>query len=127
MTVAAILRHKSAETITIAPETLLVDVATLLSRHRIGAVPVMEGDELAGILSERDLVHCLARHEAEADPMDGPPPEILDEASFKAGRAGVAAATPAAYVSCSSTMKWRRSGTASNTPSMLAAVSHRNA
>ena len=66
MTVAAILRHKSAQTITIAPETLLVDVATLLSRHRIGAVPVMEGDEIAGILSERDLVHCLARHGAHA-------------------------------------------------------------
>jgi CBS domain-containing protein len=66
MTVAAILRHKGAETVTVTPETLLVDVATLLSQRRIGAVPVMEGDVLAGIISERDLVHCLARHGAHA-------------------------------------------------------------
>ncbi|WP_158745957.1 CBS domain-containing protein [Acidisphaera sp. L21] len=66
MTVAAILRHKNAETVTVTPETLLVDVATLLSQRRIGAAPVMEGDTLVGIISERDLVHCLARHGAHA-------------------------------------------------------------
>ncbi len=66
MTVAAILRHKSADTITVSPHTLLVDVATLLSDRRIGAVPVMEGDRLAGIVSERDIVRCLAMHGAHA-------------------------------------------------------------
>jgi carboxylate-amine ligase len=40
------------------------------------------------------LVHCLARHEAEADPVAGPSPEVLDEASSKAGRLGVAARLP---------------------------------
>lgn len=39
-------------------------------------------------------VHCLARHEAQADPVPGPAPEILEEASFKAGRLGVAAMLP---------------------------------
>jgi glutamate---cysteine ligase / carboxylate-amine ligase len=39
-------------------------------------------------------VHALARYEAEADPIDGPPEEILDEASFRAGRAGVQATLP---------------------------------
>ena len=39
-------------------------------------------------------VQCLARHEAEADPVPGPAPEVLDEASYKAARAGVAAALP---------------------------------
>ena len=39
-------------------------------------------------------VHCLARHEAEAEPTPGPAPAILDEASFKAGRAGVTAHLP---------------------------------
>ena len=66
MTVASILRHKSAETLTVAPETPLVDVATLLSRHRIGAVPVLADGKLAGILSERDIIHALARHGAGA-------------------------------------------------------------
>ena len=66
MTVAAILRHKNAETVTVTPDTLLVDVATLLSQRKIGAAPVMQGDALVGIISERDLVHCLARHGAQA-------------------------------------------------------------
>jgi carboxylate-amine ligase len=39
-------------------------------------------------------VHALARHEAEAEPLEGPPAEILDEASFRAARAGVAASLP---------------------------------
>ncbi len=66
MTVAAILRHKNAETITVAPDTLLMDVATLLSHHRIGATPVVQDGRLVGIISERDLVRCLARHGAHA-------------------------------------------------------------
>jgi carboxylate-amine ligase len=39
-------------------------------------------------------VHALARHEADSDPVPGPPPEILEEASYKAGRMGVAAELP---------------------------------
>jgi len=39
-------------------------------------------------------VHALARHEAQAEPVEGPPAEILDEASFRAGRAGVDATLP---------------------------------
>ena len=62
MTVAAILRHKSAETVTADPAMTLADVATQLSHNRIGAAPVMDGGTLAGIISERDIVHCLARH-----------------------------------------------------------------
>jgi carboxylate-amine ligase len=41
-------------------------------------------------------VHALARHYADADaePIEGPPAEILDEASFRAARAGVEATLP---------------------------------
>ena len=39
-------------------------------------------------------VHALARWEADGEPPDGPPAEVLDEASFRAGRAGVAATLP---------------------------------
>ncbi|MEA2189142.1 MAG: glutamate---cysteine ligase / carboxylate-amine ligase [Solirubrobacteraceae bacterium] len=39
-------------------------------------------------------VHALARHEAQADPVEGPPVEILDEASFRAARAGIEATLP---------------------------------
>jgi carboxylate-amine ligase len=39
-------------------------------------------------------VHALARTESEAEPVTGPPEEILDEASFRAGREGVDATLP---------------------------------
>ena len=66
MTVAAILRHKTGQTVTVTPAMTLAEVATVLSRNRIGAVPVLENGALAGIVSERDIVHCLARHGAAA-------------------------------------------------------------
>jgi glutamate---cysteine ligase / carboxylate-amine ligase len=40
------------------------------------------------------VVHTLARHEAQADPVEGPPPELLDEASFRAAREGIEATLP---------------------------------
>jgi carboxylate-amine ligase len=39
-------------------------------------------------------VHALARHAVDAPPIAGPPAEILDEASFRAGREGVHATLP---------------------------------
>jgi carboxylate-amine ligase len=40
------------------------------------------------------LVHALARHEATAEPVPGPAPEILEEASYRARRSGVTAELP---------------------------------
>jgi glutamate---cysteine ligase / carboxylate-amine ligase len=39
-------------------------------------------------------VHTIARRESEDGSIEGPPAEILDEASFRAGREGVAATLP---------------------------------
>lgn len=44
------------------PADLVGDVAAKLAEHRIGAVPVIEGDEVVGIFSERDIIYGLARH-----------------------------------------------------------------
>jgi carboxylate-amine ligase len=40
------------------------------------------------------LTHCLARHEAEADPRPDPPAEVLEEGVFRAARFGVRARLP---------------------------------
>jgi CBS domain-containing protein len=64
MTVAAILRHKGAEVATATPAQTIAEIAGMLSRRRIGAVVVMEGGVLAGILSERDILYALAEHGA---------------------------------------------------------------
>jgi CBS domain-containing protein len=49
----------SPRLITISPDASLVDVARELAAHDIGAVPVVEKDELVGIVTTSDLVHLL--------------------------------------------------------------------
>lgn len=66
MTVAAILKHKGSEVADVAPTDKITDVVRLLSRRRIGAVPVCVEGRLVGILSERDVMHALATHGAAA-------------------------------------------------------------
>jgi CBS domain-containing protein len=65
MTVARIINEKGREVVTTTPDSSLAEVATLLSEKRIGAVLVLDGDAIRGILSERDIVRGLARHGAE--------------------------------------------------------------
>ena len=60
MSVAELIRNKESALISVAPDTGVSDAAALLAEKRIGAVVVKEGERLAGILSERDIVRALA-------------------------------------------------------------------
>ena len=64
MTIAAILGGgppAGGREVHTLPSTATVrDAVARLAEHRIGALPVMDGDEVAGILSERDIVRLLA-------------------------------------------------------------------
>jgi CBS domain-containing protein len=67
MFVSDILSQKGGLVFTVTPDTTLAQVSQQLSARRIGSVLVMGGDdEVAGIISERDLVRALARHGAAA-------------------------------------------------------------
>jgi len=66
MTIAAILEGKGHDVVSIDAERTVTEAAALLSEHRIGAVPVMQDGEVAGIFSERDVIHCLAKDGAAA-------------------------------------------------------------
>jgi CBS domain-containing protein len=61
MTLHAILQGRRGEIIRAALDMPVREVVGLLAEHRIGAVPVMEGDAVAGIFSERDVIHALRR------------------------------------------------------------------
>ncbi len=63
MIVKTILKAKArgAGIVTISPDAPVGDAARLLAQHRIGALLAMEGDKVAGILSERDIVRGLAQ------------------------------------------------------------------
>jgi CBS domain-containing protein len=54
----ATVMHRS--TVSVRPESTLRDVAETLAREEVGAVVVKSVDDIAGIVSERDLVRALA-------------------------------------------------------------------
>jgi CBS domain-containing protein len=66
-TVAELLRTKpSAYVHHIAPEASVLDAVKLLAEKKIGALLVMAGGRLVGIVSERDYVRKLAELERAA-------------------------------------------------------------
>ncbi len=58
-TVRQLLEAKSAEVHSIAPDAPVIDAIRLMAEQRIGALLVMEGRRLAGILSERDYARKI--------------------------------------------------------------------
>jgi CBS domain-containing protein len=52
--------HMSRDLLTVAPDEALQEVAQRMVDRDVGAVLVMEGSELAGILTERDVLRAVA-------------------------------------------------------------------
>jgi CBS domain-containing protein len=76
MTIAAILKHKGSEVVSIKEDDGMAELVRLLAQRRIGAVPVMNAaGELAGIISERDVVSALGAHGASA--LDRPAAQFM--------------------------------------------------
>jgi CBS domain-containing protein len=66
MTIAAILSTKGGEVATVPTGTRVRDAVMLLKERHIGAVPIVDGDRILGIFSERDLVACICAHGPDA-------------------------------------------------------------
>ncbi len=64
MTIGRIIHGRT--TVSVGTDMAVHDVVALLARHRIGAVPVLDGGRVAGIFSERDVIRALAEHGAGA-------------------------------------------------------------
>ncbi|WP_287595876.1 CBS domain-containing protein [Thermomonas sp.] len=58
-TVRQLLEAKSPEVIAIGPEAPVIDAIRLMAERGIGALLVMDGARLAGILSERDYARKI--------------------------------------------------------------------
>jgi CBS domain-containing protein len=66
MNVEAILRSKGSDVATIRPDATIAAAVRELKTRGIGALLVSpDGKHVAGILSERDIVHALAEQGAE--------------------------------------------------------------
>jgi CBS domain-containing protein len=46
----------------IEPTTTVAEAATVMGERRIGSALVMDGERLAGIFTERDIVRALGKH-----------------------------------------------------------------
>jgi CBS domain-containing protein len=68
----------SSPVVTVAPDTHLKEVADLLVRHEVSAVPVVEDGALVGIVSEADLVPLELAPDPRAHlaPVREPPPGV---------------------------------------------------
>ena len=60
-TIATALKSRTVPVVTCRPDDTIQFVVGLLDRHKIGAMPVTDGDgRLVGVLSERDVIRGLA-------------------------------------------------------------------
>jgi CBS domain-containing protein len=55
--------------------TIMRDAVALLAEKRIGALPVMDGDRVVGIFSERDVIYCMAKEDGAC--LDRPVGEVM--------------------------------------------------
>ena len=65
MTIQQILARKGSEVATIGADEKVSNAIAKLGEKRIGALPVVEGGRILGIMSERDVIYCLRDHGAE--------------------------------------------------------------
>ncbi|WP_131105067.1 CBS domain-containing protein [Ornithinimicrobium sufpigmenti] len=59
MRVADLIKKKGSSVITLPSTATVAELLETLDDNRIGAVVVVDGDEVVGIASERDVVHQL--------------------------------------------------------------------
>ncbi|MEM1053538.1 MAG: CBS domain-containing protein [Pseudomonadota bacterium] len=76
MTIAKIIgERRSSEVISCDVTTLVSQVIAMLAGKRIGAMPVLGGGQVVGIVSERDIIYRLAGGDAAC--LDGPVQAIM--------------------------------------------------
>jgi len=66
-TVEGLLNEKGRDVVSVAPDLSVLDLARLLNERRIGAVVVLEGGALVGIVTERDILNKVVA--AARDPV----------------------------------------------------------
>lgn len=59
-TISSILAQKGGSTFSVAPEATVFQAIQLMAKHNVGALLVMSGERLVGIISERDYTRKVA-------------------------------------------------------------------
>jgi CBS domain-containing protein len=66
MIIAQILKSKGRGVMTAAPADTLQEITLRLASRKIGAIIILEGGNVAGIISERDIIRLIAEHGPKA-------------------------------------------------------------
>jgi CBS domain-containing protein len=82
MTIASVLRDKGNAIETIDGSASLYSAVLRLGEKRIGALPVVEGGRISGIMSERDVIYCLRDHGPEV--LDWPVSRVMSSPAITA-------------------------------------------
>ena len=78
--VSELLKHRDSAVWRIEPEATMFDALQTLARHEVGALMVMTGDKLVGVISERDYTRKVAlqgRNSKEVRVADLMTPDVL--------------------------------------------------
>lgn len=73
--VADLLKNKGNEVFSISADASIRESLLLMAEKDIGALPVLDGEKLAGIFSERDIARLLAK--SGSFPLDTPISEVM--------------------------------------------------
>lgn len=76
-TVREILARKGTQVWSIGKEAMVLDAALLMNEHRIGALVVLEEGRVAGMFTERDVLHRVVAE--QRDPAQTRVGEIMTE------------------------------------------------
>jgi CBS domain-containing protein len=57
--ISDVLKEKTGKIFSVTPKTTVYDALRLMAEHKIGAVLVMDGENIAGIFSERDYMEKI--------------------------------------------------------------------
>jgi CBS domain-containing protein len=78
MRIADVLRRKGSTVVTVEPSATVTELLGTLADHNVGALVVLDGDRVIGIVSERDVVRRL--HERGVRLLDEPVSAIMTAA-----------------------------------------------
>ena len=62
-TIRDLLKSKGNQVWTVTPNTSVLETLLMMTEKGVGALVVIEGDQIAGIISERDFIHSIAEKE----------------------------------------------------------------
>ena len=73
--------HKGVEWV--GPDTPVIELAKLMRKHDVGAIPIGENDQLVGMVTDRDIV-CKGLAEDNFDPGHATARDVMISASIAA-------------------------------------------